>query len=34
MTTIRGTISWIDDEGNHNLDLNGVGVIWNMRALL
>ena len=34
MNTISGTISWIDDEGNHELELNGVGVIWSMRALL
>lgn len=30
-STITGKISWDDDNGEHNIDLNGVGTIWNMR---
>jgi hypothetical protein len=33
-STITGTISWTDNEGNHELDLNGIGTEWSMRALL
>ena len=29
--TISGKISWSDDDGKHDLDLNGIGTIWNMR---
>ena len=34
MNTISGTISWTDDDGNHEIELNGIGTIWSMRALL
>jgi len=29
-----GTISWNDDEGEHIVELNGVGTMWSMRAFL
>ena len=32
--TIDGTISWSDDDGNHEVPVSGIGVSWNMRALL
>ncbi|DAC73119.1 MAG TPA: hypothetical protein DSN98_01560 [Thermoplasmata archaeon] len=32
--TIDGTISWTDDDGDHNVPVHGIGVSWNMRALL
>jgi len=28
---INGIITWNDDEGDHEVELNGVGTIWNMR---
>ncbi len=31
---IDGTISWTDDEGEHQVPIHGIGVSWNMRALL
>lgn len=31
---IDGKISWIDDDGNHQVPIHGIGVSWNMRALL
>jgi hypothetical protein len=31
---IDGTISWTDDEGDHEVPIHGIGVSWNMRALL
>jgi hypothetical protein len=31
---IEGTLSWSDEEGEHQLPLNGKGVSWSMRALL
>ncbi len=34
MNTVSGTLSWTDDEGNHEIELNGIGTIWSMRALL
>jgi len=30
-TTISGKISWTDNEGKHDIELNGIGTIWNMR---
>jgi hypothetical protein len=33
-STITGTIAWTDNEGNHELDLSGIGTQWSMRALL
>jgi predicted secreted hydrolase len=32
--TITGTLSWTDDDGTHEMSINGVGVSWSMRALL
>ncbi|RLF56478.1 MAG: hypothetical protein DRN27_09590, partial [Thermoplasmata archaeon] len=31
---IEGEISWSDDDGDHNIPINGRGVSWSMRALL
>jgi len=31
---IEGTLSWSDEEGDHNIPINGIGVAWSMRALL
>ena len=32
--TIDGTMSWTDDDGDHEVPIHGIGVSWNMRALL
>jgi predicted secreted hydrolase len=32
--TLEGTLSWIDDEGEHQMQIQGIGISWNMRALL
>jgi predicted secreted hydrolase len=32
--TIDGTISWSDTDGDHQVPVHGIGVSWNMRALL
>jgi hypothetical protein len=34
MCELEGTISWCDDDGEHQLSLNGIGLSWSMRALL
>lgn len=34
MITINGKITWSDGDGNHEIDLNGLGTLWSMRALL
>jgi len=31
---ITGTLSWTDEDGTHEMPINGVGVSWSMRALL
>ena len=31
---IEGTLSWTDDDGDHDIPLSGIGVSWSMRALL
>ena len=31
---IDGTVSWTDDDGDHQVPIHGIGVSWNMRALL
>ena len=31
---IEGTLSWSDDEGEHQIPINGIGISWSMRALL
>lgn len=28
---VSGKITWSDDNGDHNVDLNGISTIWNMR---
>lgn len=32
--TFDGTLSWTDNEGDHEVPVHGVGVSWSMRALL
>jgi hypothetical protein len=32
--TIHGIISWSDDDGDYEVPVQGIGVSWNMRALL
>jgi predicted secreted hydrolase len=32
--TFDGIISWTDDDGDHEVSVQGIGVSWNMRALL
>jgi hypothetical protein len=34
MSTINGKITWSDEDGDHEMDLNGLGILWSMRALL
>ena len=34
LCTLKGTLSWSDEEGDHRIDINGYGVIWSARALL
>jgi hypothetical protein len=29
--TVTGEITWSDDDGEHEINLNGIGTIWNMR---
>ena len=31
---LSGTIGWTDNDGYHELELNGIGTQWSMRALL
>jgi hypothetical protein len=33
LCTTMGTLSWSDDEGDHEIDLQGTGASWSMRAL-
>ena len=33
-TIVTGKIKWSDDDGSYEIELNGVGVLWSMRALL
>jgi hypothetical protein len=33
-STVKGTLSWIDDDGQHSLAVQGIGTSWNMRAFL
>jgi len=33
LDTVSGTIKWSDDQGDHDIKLNGTGTIWNMRRL-
>jgi predicted secreted hydrolase len=32
--TLDATLSWTDDDGDHKISVQGIGVSWNMRALL
>ncbi len=34
MSAINGKITWSDDEGDQEVELNGIGNIWSMRALI
>jgi len=31
LNSVVGKIKWSDDDGNHEIELNGAGTIWNMR---
>jgi predicted secreted hydrolase len=31
MNSVTGSIKWNDDEGTHEIELDGIGTIWNMR---
>ena len=31
LNTVTGKISWSDDNGDHEIELNGIGTIWYMR---
>jgi len=31
---VGGSLTWTDDEGEHVVDLQGIGTIWSMRAFL
>jgi len=31
LNTVTGSIKWSDNDGNHEVELNGIGTIWNMR---
>jgi hypothetical protein len=31
LSTIDGKISWNDEDGDHEIELTGIGSIWNMR---
>ena len=31
---IEGTLSWSDDQGDHQIQIFGTGISWSMRALL
>ena len=33
LNSVKGTINWSDDDGDHSLDLNGLATTWSMRAL-
>jgi len=33
LNSVSGKISWLDDDGAHEIKLNGVGTIWNMRRI-
>jgi len=33
-SSVIGTIQWTDNEGNHEVELAGIGTQWSMRALL
>jgi predicted secreted hydrolase len=31
---LEGTLSWSDNDGEHKIDISGIGVVWSTRALL
>jgi len=31
LNTVSGKIKWSDDDGDHEIGLNGLGTIWHMR---
>ena len=33
-TIVTGSISWTDDDGDHDIALEGIGTLWSMRAFL
>ena len=33
-TIVSGSLTWTDDDGEHIVDLQGIGSIWSMRAFL
>ena len=33
MNTVSGTIKWSNEEGDHEIELSGIGTIWNMRRI-
>ncbi len=33
-STVKGTISWTDDDGQHTISVQGIGTSWSMRAFL
>lgn len=33
MNTVTGTIKWSNEDGDHEIELSGIGTIWNMRRL-
>ena len=32
-STITGTMQWSDDDGDHEIEVNGIGTFWSMSAL-
>jgi len=30
-STVTGSLTWSDEDGAHNVKINGIGTIWNMR---
>ena len=32
--SIDGIITWTDEDGEHNIDIQGIGTIWSMRAFI
>ena len=34
LSSVRGDISWLDEDGDYSIPLTGWGTSWSMRALL
>ena len=32
-STVTGTLLWSDEDGEHEVELNGIGTLWSMSAL-